>query len=103
MLALVKEKKLAAVEAEIAAERAAALSLSEGKLRRTLSALKTFDPGMSGRRTRAQLVDEAADACLAYVVQREAMGIGAHNMRTVLAEYRIPDEVWNRMGATQAG
>jgi hypothetical protein len=98
-----KEKKLAAVEAEIAAERAAALGLSEGKLRRTLSALKSFDPEKSGRRTRAQLVDEAADACLAYVVQREAMGIGAHNMRTVLAEYQIPEEVWNRMGATQSG
>lgn len=98
-----KEKKLAAVEAEIAAERAAALGLAEGKLRRTLSALKTFESASSGRRTRAQLVDDAAEACLAYVVQREAMGIGAHNMRAMLAEYQIPDEVWNRMGAVRPG
>jgi hypothetical protein len=96
-----KEKKVAAVQAEIAAERAAALGLSEGKLRRTLSALREFDPTRKARRTRAQLVDDAAEACLAYVVQREAMGIGAHNMRIVLAEYEIPDEVWNRMGATK--
>jgi hypothetical protein len=96
-----KEKKLAAVEAEIAAERAAALGLSEGRLKRTLSALKAFDVAKSGRRTRSELVDDAADACLAYVVQRESMGIGAHNMRAVLAGYQIPDEVWNRMGATR--
>jgi hypothetical protein len=96
-----KEQKLAAVQAEIAAERAAALSLSEVKLRRTLSALKAYDAAKSGRRTRAQLVDDAADACLAYIVQRESMGIGAHNMREVLAEHQVPDEVWNRMGATQ--
>ena len=100
-----KEKKLAAVEAEIAAERAAALSLSEGKLKRSLAALKSFDAsfneGRPGRRSRSQLVDEAAEACLGYVVQRESMGFGAHNMKALLADYEIPEEVWNRMGATK--
>lgn len=96
-----KEKKLAAVQAEIAAERTAALSLSEGKLKRSLSALKSFDAKPAGRRSRAELVDAAAEACLGFVVQRESMGIGAHNMRTVLADFEIPDEVWNRMGATK--
>lgn len=96
-----KEKKLAAVEAEIAAERAAALSLSEGKLKRSLSALKTFDGSQAGRRPRSQLVDDAADACLGFIVQRESMGFGAHNMKALLADYEIPDEVWNRMGATK--
>src|SRR6188472_2059753 len=93
------EKKLAAVEAEIAAERAAALGRSEQRLRSAVAALNAFDAGTANTPTRAQLLDDASEACLAYVVQREAMGIGARDLRAVRAELRIPDEVWNRMGS----
>ena len=92
-----KEKKLAAVEAEIAAERAAALGRTEKRLRTTLEALRRFDAGELKGKKRESLLIEASEACLGYVVQREALGLPSADIRK---EYSVSDEVWNRMGAT---
>ena len=93
-----KEKKLAAVQAEIAAERAAARGRAEARLTKALEAVRRFGTGESKGRQRERLLDEAAEACLSYVVQREAIGLPAAQIRT---DYCVTDEIWNRMGVTR--
>ena len=92
-----KEKKLAAVESEIAAERAASLGRTEKRLKKTLDAIRRFDAGELKGKQRERLLSEASEACLGYVVQREVLGLPAADVRK---DYRVSDEVWNRMGAT---
>lgn len=94
-----KQQKLAAVQAEIARERAESLSRASVKLRGTLESLYRFDAGAAGSEARAQLVLEASQACLAYLVQREIMGFGAQDADAIRREYNVPSEVWNAMGA----
>src|SRR5215470_8827653 len=93
----VKEKKLAAVEAEIAAERAAALGRTVARLKKSLDAIRRFDAGELKGKKRERLLDEASEACLSYVVQREAIGLPTTDVR---AQYNVSEEVWNRMGTT---
>lgn len=94
-----KEKKLAAVESEIAAERAASLGRAERRLKKALEAIRRFDAGELKGKTRERLVSEASEACLGYVVQREMLGLPAADVRK---DYGVSDEVWNRMGASHA-
>jgi len=96
---MTKERKHAAVVAEIARERAASLSLSGSRLRAALEALNAFDAAAEGRKSRATLLAEAAQACLGYLVQREAMGFGVLDAQSVRREYGVPEDVWNAMGA----
>jgi hypothetical protein len=95
----VKEKKVAAVEAEIAAERAAALGRTETRLRKALETMRRFDAGELRGKKRETLLNEASEACLSYVVQREALGLPSADVRK---EYGIPDEIWNSMGVTHS-
>ena len=97
------DKKHAAVEAEIARERAAALGRSESSLRQALEALRRFDSGHSRAPShhaerRAKLLQEATEACMGYVVHRESMGLTRENIQQLRRECGVPDEVWNRMG-----
>ncbi len=92
-----KEKKLAAVESEIAAERAASLGRTEKCLKKALDAIRRFDAGELTGKKRERLVSDASEACLGYVVQREALGLPTADMRK---EYGVTDEVWNCMGAS---
>jgi hypothetical protein len=95
----VKEKKLAAVESEIAAERAAALGRTENRLKKALEAIRRFDAGELPGKKRERLLNDASEACLSYVVQRETLGLPAADLRK---DYGVPDEVWNRMGVTRS-
>jgi len=93
-----KEKKLAAVQSEIAAERAAALGRAETRLQKALDAIRRFDAGELKGKKRERLLNEASEACLGYVVQREALGLPASDIRK---DYCVTDEIWNRMGAAR--
>ena len=95
----VKEKKLASVEAEIARERAESLARGAQRLRASLAALRGFDAANPGPKPRRQLVEAAAEACLALLVQREVMGLGARDAESLRKEFDVPPEVWNAMGA----
>ena len=95
----VKEKKLAAVEAEIAAERAAALGRTETRLKKALDAVRKFDAGELRGKKREQLLDEASEACLSYVVQREALGLPSAEVQK---DYGVTDEIWKSMGGIRA-
>jgi hypothetical protein len=95
----VKEKKLSAVQSEIAAERAAALGRTEARLKKALDAIRRFDAGELKGKKRERLLSEASEACLSYVVQRETLGLPVSDIRAV---YCVTDEIWNRMGATRS-
>jgi hypothetical protein len=97
-----KEKKLASVQAEIARERAESLARGGQRLRTALAALRKFDSGTHGAKPRAQLVAEASEACLALLVQREVLGLGARDANAMRKDFDIPRDVWNAMGARRA-
>jgi hypothetical protein len=78
---------------ELLQEQAASLGQSGRKVEKTLAALRDH-PGGEGR---AELVKAAADAVWGFLVQREIMGL--RDRAAIVAEYAIPREVMNRIGA----
>jgi hypothetical protein len=89
---------IAALEYEIAHERASALGRLGRALEAALAALSDHDD-RSGERdaARARLVQDASDALWYFMVQREACGL--RDPRPVLRDYGVPAEVYARMGA----
>jgi len=94
-----KAAKLAAVESEIARERAESLSRGAQRLRSSLDNLRQFDAGQPTQMSREQLLHDASSACLSYLVQREIMGFGAQDAHAIRKDFAVPGDVWNRMGA----
>ena len=89
---------------EFGREKASALGRLGRTLEAALAALAEFDAGHShqscaaeDRQLRVSLVAEASVALWHFVVQREACGL--RDMRYVLRDYRVPQEVAARMGA----
>ncbi len=99
---------------EIARERAAALGRQGRALEAALAALSDYDSARwpeaeksaapaslaasrGEQRRRDCLVQEASEALWCFVVQREACGL--RDPRPVLRDYRVPAEVYARMGA----
>ena len=89
-LARIAEKNLASVQAEIAQEKAASLGRAGAKLREAMERLE------GGEGEREALVAAAGQALWYYVVQREACGL--RDVESVLREYRVPREIYLRMG-----
>src|SRR5262245_61452577 len=92
----------AALDYEIAQEKAATLGRLGRGLEASLAALRAFDDApremtMEARRERRTLVAEAGHALWLFVVQREAIGL--RDTRALMCDYRVPTEVFNRMGA----
>ncbi len=88
---------VAALDYEIAQERASALGRLGRALEAALAALSDYDTISGGRDTRARLVQDASDALWFFMVQREACGL--RDPRPVLRDYGVPAEVYARMGA----
>lgn len=89
---------IAALDYEIAQERASALGRLGRALETALAALSDYDNSHAERdAARAQLVQDASDALWCFMVQREACGL--RDPRPVLRDYRVPAEVYARMGA----
>jgi hypothetical protein len=92
----------AALDYEIAQEKAATLGRLGRGLEAALAALHAFDDApremtIEARRERRTLVAEAGHALWLFVVQREALGL--RDTRALMRDYRVPIEVFNRMGA----
>ncbi len=89
---------IAALDYEIAQERASALGRLGRALEAALAALSDYD-NSSGERdgARAQLVQDASDALWSFMVQREACGL--RDPRPLLRDYGVPADVYARMGA----
>jgi hypothetical protein len=101
--------QVVALDYEIAQEQASALGRLGRALETALGALANHDGGLapvrdapppSGdeteRATRARLVREASEALWYFIVQREACGL--RDPRPVIRDYRVPAEVYARMG-----
>jgi hypothetical protein len=92
----------AALEYEIAQEKAASLGRSGRRLEAALAALRAFDAAharahRSGERER--LLDEAGTLLWHLVVQREACGL--RDSARVMQDYGVPRDVRARMGISR--
>lgn len=85
-----------ALESEILAEKAAALGRAGRRVQAALRALGAASPD-----ERDERLDEAAEAAWAFLTQREICGL--RDRDRVIADYAIPREVLNRMGAARTG
>lgn len=83
----------AVLQYELLQEQAAALGRQGRKLEMALAALA----GHAGGEGRPALLAAAADAAWCFFVQREVMGL--RDRAAVVAQYGIPREVLNRIGA----
>jgi hypothetical protein len=78
---------------ELLEEQAQSLGRMGRKMEAALAALAAHE----GSEGRAELVRVAADAVWCFLVQREVMGLRDRN--AVIAQYGVPREVLNRIGA----
>jgi len=95
----------AALDYEIAQEKASALGRLGRGLEAALEKLRAFDDEpreitSETRRKRRAQVEAAGHALWLFVVQREAIGL--RDTRTLMRDYRVPAEVFNRMGVAPA-
>jgi hypothetical protein len=95
----------AALDYEIAQEKASTLGRLGRALEAALAALRDFDaeprePTAGARQERRALVGQAGHALWLFVVQREALGL--RDSRKVMRDYRVPAEVQARMGVLPA-
>jgi hypothetical protein len=90
------ETGVSVLEAELQAERAAALGRLGRDLEISLAALSAVSMGDP---VRADAVKSAADAVWRYFVQREACGMLNHDHP--IAHYAIPQEVLARVGSVE--
>ncbi len=95
----------AALDYEIAQEKASTLGRLGRALEAALAALRDFDaqarePTPETRQQRRARVDEAGHALWLFVVQREALGL--RDARQLMRDYRVPAEVQARMGVLPA-
>lgn len=90
----------AVLQYELMEEQAHSLGRSGKKVEAALAALSAHDAAHEdggGAEARGPLLKAAADAVWSFLVQREAMGL--RDRAAVIAQYGIPREVLNRMGA----
>jgi hypothetical protein len=93
----------AALDYEIAQEKASALGRLGRALEAALGALRDFDARQNrdaAREQRRALVAEAGHALWLFVVQRESIGL--RDTRQLMRDYGVPGEVQARMGMLPA-
>jgi len=95
----------AALDYEIAQEKASTLGRLGRALEAALAALHAFDaaatePSADARKERRALVAQAGHALWMFVIQREALGL--RDTRQLMRDYRVPAEVQHRMGVLPA-
>ena len=89
----------AALDYEIAQEKASALGRLGRALEAALGALRDFDAQQNrdaARERRRALVAQAGHALWLFVVQRESIGL--RDTRQLMRDYGVPGEVQARMG-----
>ena len=86
-----------ALDYEIVQEQASALGRAGRALETALTALSEYDRnGQDAAEMRRTLVADAGDALWRFVIQRECCGL--RDARAVMRDYRVPQEVQNRLG-----
>lgn len=87
----------AVMQYELMEEQAHALGRAGKKVEAALTALQAHDAAGGEPEARAPLLRAAADAVWGFFVQREVIGL--RDRAAVIAQYGIPREVLNRIGA----
>jgi hypothetical protein len=91
------QSHVTALEYEYAQEQANALGRLGRALEAALAALASYEAGTAERGSAwTNLVQDASDALWCFIVQREACGL--RDARPVIREYRVPAQVYARMG-----
>lgn len=85
-----------ALQAELMAEAAQSLGIAGKRMEQALATLAAC-PEAAKASTRRALLDAAAQATFAYVVQRESLGW--RDTESALDLYEVPNEVRVRLGA----
>ena len=76
-------------------------------MRKALDLLQQYDAEVAGgareaeASVRLQLMEEAAEKLWGYVVQRELVGL--RDPEYIREQYRVPSDVWRRMGPKRRG
>lgn len=97
MVMLLLHSGCAALEYEIAQERASALGRLGRRLEGALAALAACPrTDNCDTKTRDSLVEQAGYALWLFIVQREACGL--NDSAQVMRNYKVPNEVYARMG-----
>lgn len=94
-------KYVSPIEYALAREKATGLGIAGRRLQAALDALRAHDARPAARQDatlRRELVLEAAEACWAYVVQREVLGLGIEDAEYVMQAYDVPDEIRRELG-----
>jgi hypothetical protein len=86
------------IQHEIVAEKVASLGRAGNAVERTMAALRAFDGDDAA--ARDELVQRAADAVFAFMVQRELMGSGSH--QAAFETYGVTREVLARVGVQRS-
>jgi len=84
------------VDQEILEEKAASLTRAGRRVEAALTALRAFDAGERPGAQRSELLDEAARAVWAMLIQRELCGL--RDEKRTIELYRIPRDVMVRVG-----
>ena len=95
----------AALDYELAQEKASTLGRLGRALEAALAALRDHDAQTEShsaetRQVRGTLVAAASRALWHFIVQRESLGL--RDSRQVMRDYRVPGDVQNRMGVLPA-
>lgn len=101
----IAENPAAALDYEIAQEKASMLGRLGRALEAALAALRAHDAepkngSADTRNSRRALVAKAGHALWMFVVQRESVGL--RDSRQLMRDYRVPAEVQGRMGMLPA-
>jgi cell division protein ZapA (FtsZ GTPase activity inhibitor) len=84
------------VENEIVEEKAASLTRAGRRVEAALAAIRAFDAGEKPGADRGALLNEAAGAVWALLIQHELSGF--RNEKRTIEQYGIPQEVMARVG-----
>jgi hypothetical protein len=90
------ENPVAALDYEIAREKASALGRLGRRLEAALAALAAFDAQTDNKEEREALVAAAGEILWEFIVQREACGL--RDSARAMRDYGVPTEVRLRMG-----
>ena len=88
------------LELEIVKEQASALGRAGRKLRLSLERYQAFVDTETNKASGEKLIEDISEKVWALILQREFLGFIEGNLEWVVANYHIPKQALQKMGAT---
>lgn len=92
-----RDRKLSALEQEIAKGKASALGIAGKKLDQLLAQFR-LNTERGDSRDQAELIAKIADNLSEFLIQRELAGVPHENLEWILKTCDIPEEILARLG-----